>query len=59
METTQYIMYNMEIHKLYKKAPKNKNYHFLKKSHRIQMYLQILVLTFFKFSKKGAKPKNV
>ena len=48
-------MYNIEIHKVLKNGPKNKNYTIIskKRTHRIQIYPQKLISTLLKYQKKG------
>ena len=50
-KVTQYIMYNIEIHKVLKIGPENKNYIIICKriTHTIRIYNQKLILTFLKY----------
>ena len=49
----------MEIHKVLKNGPKNKDYTIIskKRTRSIQIYPQNVNFGFFKIPKKGAKPK--
>ena len=58
---TLHIIYNIEIHKVLKNGIKNRIYTIIlkRRSCRIQIYPQKLVLTYLKYQKKGAKPENI